>query len=129
MDALSIGEYAEQMFTVRAILNGFRVSRPIGHASSYDFIIEKEGRLFRIQVKSTGGTSRNTYQVSLAKGNGTNKRVIAYEKDAFDFYAIYIKPLDKFYIVPKNDLSVKTFCIHRDKEETKYSEYLEKWDM
>lgn len=132
MDSLSIGEFAEQMFTVKAILNGFRVSRPIGHASSYDFIIEKEGRLHRIQVKSTftKRKNRNNYQVSVVRGNSyARRRDSGYDENAFDYYAVYIKPLDRFFIIPKKEITVQTVCINSNPEKNLYEKYREKWDM
>ncbi len=47
------GEWAEMRFMARAAEHGFRVSKPWGESSRYDFAVEANGRFLRIQVKST----------------------------------------------------------------------------
>ncbi len=53
------GEWAEMRFMARAAEHGFRVSKPWGESSRYDFAVEANGRFLRIQVKSTVYRSRS----------------------------------------------------------------------
>lgn len=120
-----LGEIAEQKFTVKAIQNGFKVSRPIGHATAYDFIIEKEGRLFRIQVKScfSGAKFENSYKIGISKSGKV------YDKFEFDYYAIYIDELNSFFLIPFNETPGITLRVHEDPAKSKYTKYRNNWDI
>ena len=48
------GCYAEYLFATTAIEKGFNVSMPLLDASKYDCILEKEGKMFKIQIKFMG---------------------------------------------------------------------------
>jgi hypothetical protein len=118
-----LGQIAEQKFTVGAVENGFRVCRPITHDSPYDFIIEKEGILFRIQVKSTsrepyGG--KKTYQVSINRD---------YEQSAFDYYAIFVGAIGLFHLVPKALITTKTIHFRLNRSECKFGGYRDNWEL
>ena len=52
---------AELIFVVKAASMGFAVSKPYGDCEPYDVIIEENGRVFRIQVKSVFTTQRWGY--------------------------------------------------------------------
>ena len=47
------GEWAELCFMARAAGLGLRVSKPYGDSASYDVGVECDGRILRVQVKST----------------------------------------------------------------------------
>ena len=48
------GCFAEYHFAATAISLGFNVSTPLSSSSYYDCILEKNGKLFKIQVKYLG---------------------------------------------------------------------------
>ena len=48
------GCFAEYHFSTTAMQNGFNVSVPLLDSSPYDCILEKKGKLFKIQVKYLG---------------------------------------------------------------------------
>ena len=47
------GEWAEMVFAGRALREGLRLARPWGESSGYDFVVDQDGRMVRVQVKST----------------------------------------------------------------------------
>src|SRR5438105_748704 len=47
------GSWVEMLFMAAASFRGYRVLKPWGEALPYDVGVELEGRLVRIQVKST----------------------------------------------------------------------------
>ena len=51
------GLWAELAFLLKVTEYGATVSRPLDHCSRYDFIVEKRGRLSRVQVKSVNGNA------------------------------------------------------------------------
>jgi hypothetical protein len=59
------GEWAELCFVERARQIGLTLVKPYGNSSSYDVGIEHEGRLLRVQIKSTGFSRGGKYLFNL----------------------------------------------------------------
>jgi hypothetical protein len=99
------GELAELAFLHKAASLGFGVARPHGDSERYDFILDSGERFWRVQVKSTSYTEpdRSAYVVN-ACHNAKGRKVKAYQAEEIDFIAVYIVPLDIWYIVPVNQL-------------------------
>src|SRR5207248_9417920 len=61
-DRKTQGEYAELIFMVKAMKEGLTPAKPWGDSKRYDFIVDNDRRLFRVQVRSASvlrsGTSR-----------------------------------------------------------------------
>jgi hypothetical protein len=89
------GEWTELLFMTRATEHGLRVIKPWGDSSRYDFVVETGGRFLRVQVKSTS-CRRSKHYVCAADGRGTKPYTIA----DTDFFAIYVIPVDSWYIIP-----------------------------
>jgi hypothetical protein len=89
------GEWTELLFMTRATEHGLRVIKPWGDSSRYDFVVETGGRFLRVQVKSTSHRRGNEYICSI-DGRGKNP----YTAADIDFFAIYVVPLDIWYIIP-----------------------------
>jgi PD-(D/E)XK endonuclease len=85
------GEWAELCFMARAAGHGLRVSKPYGDSASYDVGVEwvapgREGRILRVQVKST---------VFKRRGEGYSLNVMGAHRERYpsgvvDFFAIYL---------------------------------------
>ena len=60
------GEVVEAEFLAKAARLGFRVSKPWGDSERYDFIVEAEIGLWRVQVKSTTCRRGPKYLLALA---------------------------------------------------------------
>lgn len=94
-DCKQRGEWVELYFMAKAAGYGLRVSRPHGDSSCYDVVVECAGRVLRVQVKSTMHRPAGTRSYAL-KG----WRAHRYTKDTVDFFAIYLIPIDTWYILP-----------------------------
>jgi len=90
------GEWAELRFMTRAAEHGLAVCKPWGESKHYDFIAEYDRCLTRIQVKSTMHRQNKGRAYSCCLRGG----IAYYTKNDFDFIAIYIIPLDLWYIIP-----------------------------
>ena len=69
----------------------------------YDFVIEINGKLKKVQVKSVslGDTSsKNTYRVPLSSKKVTTGERIIYKKDEVDYFVFYLYEHDEIYLVP-----------------------------
>lgn len=114
---MSRGLSAELLFDYLATNHGLTVSRPISD-HGYDRIVDYNGRLSRIQIKSCQQRIGKDYVVSTT---GNNRR--KYDKE-FDYYAIYLKHDCTWVIIPDKEVTVKTIRIN-----SKYKKYIDNWDQ
>jgi hypothetical protein len=121
------GEWAELVFMERAKEQGLLVSRPWGDSASYDVGVEYKGKFLRVQVKSTIFRRRGeTYSL-----NVMGKHRQAYPEGLLDMFAIYLIPIDAWYIIPYA-LTGRTNCsLHftPDSKRHKYLAYREAWHL
>jgi PD-(D/E)XK endonuclease len=99
------GELAELAFLHKAASLGFGVAQPHGDSERYDFILDSGERFWRVQVKSTSyiEADRSAYVANVCH-NYKGRKVRAYQAMEVDFIAVYIVPLDTWYIIPVNQL-------------------------
>ena len=88
---MNLGEYSESLFTTRCIEMGYIVSKPFSHYTRYDLIVDVDNSLHRVQVKSTGYLRKRDNQCHVK---------IDYTKDEVDWFAIYFKKLESWYVLP-----------------------------
>jgi len=96
VDHNQLGCLAEYKFSVKAIQEGFNVSMPLLDSSPYDCIIERDLKLYKIQVKNVSASrkfNRDSIHVVLRRSTDF------YTKDEVDFFAIYFTVLDGFFII------------------------------
>jgi hypothetical protein len=119
------GEWAELRFMTRAAEHGLRVTKPWGDSSRYDFAVEHHGRFQRVQVKATSFKNRDHYSCHM-RGGGK-----PYREDEIDFVAVYVIPMDLWYIIPIKVAARCTWMIilspHMKK--SKHGVYKEAWHL
>ena len=127
------GEIAELIFVIKASSMGFAVSKPYGDSEAYDLVIEENGKLLRIQVKSAFTTSRWGYSVAVAR-NRSGRRAERYSAEEIDFIVAYIVPHDAWYIVPVAEIAglvhIRLYPEGTRKRDGGYFErYREAWEL
>lgn len=82
--------------------NGYTVSIPLNDTQDYDIIIEKNGMLQKVQVKTTACKRKNgNYQVALKSCGGTNGKTYKTIIDTnIDILFIVTENMD-MYLIPK----------------------------
>jgi hypothetical protein len=116
------GEWAELRFMAAAAEHGLHVTKPWGETLEYDFIVEREAKFVRVQVKSTGFKDRSGYSCAVRRCRG------AYEGNPFDFLAVYLVPEDLWYIIPEEVVhGKKSVAIYPQLKKSKYGAYREAW--
>jgi hypothetical protein len=120
------GEWAELCFMERAARHGLRVSKPHGDSAPYDVVVEWDGRFRRVQVKSTIYRRRGESYSLNVMGPGRK----AYRRGVVDFVAVYLIPIDRWYIIPYEALGEKKCSVHFKPGgiRQKYEEYREGWE-
>lgn len=97
------GDIAEQAVILKVLQMGCEVAKPIGDRLPYDLIIDRNGKLIKIQVKSAWFDETKQNYVVDNRRTKTNRRVMkreAYSNNDFDFAILYIENLQVFYIMP-----------------------------
>lgn len=103
-DTKSIGEL-ELIVAFSLSRAGYFVSKPLGENTRYDLVIDKDGRLSRVQVKTgrlrNGAILFNTYSSHYHRNGGSCK---PYTNDV-DFFGVYCPQLRSVYLIPIEDTS------------------------
>ena len=126
------GELAELAFMHKAASLGFGVAKPYGDNRRYDFILEADGRLSRVQVKSTNARARRGYTLS-ACWTTTGKR-IPYTAEQIDFVVAYVGQEDAWYVIPLHAFAPRRHLQlypsgGSGRGNTKYEKFREAWHL
>ena len=118
------GEWVEMRFMTLAAQHGFTVSRPWGDSAPYDMMLERDGRVLRVQVKCTTYPCGNSYRCHVTASG------VPYAKEQVDFIAAYIIPLDVWYIIPAGAPGRHMqILLSPHRKNTRYYEYKEAWHL
>lgn len=103
------GELAELAFAHKAFNLGFRVAKPYGDSTAYDFLVGANRRgqpqspggpiFWKVQVKSTQCFRKGGYMIGAGHFSRGNKKK-AYTPAEIDFLVVYIVPEDAWYVIP-----------------------------
>lgn len=101
------GETGEAAFLLACLSHGFVANKPFGHGQAYDFIVDVNGTLLRVQIKTSSWTK--TKNKNLLKFN-LNARRNSIEKTTskYDILVGYDLTHKDFYIIPAKKIYVKT---------------------
>ena len=134
------GGWAESVFQNLAIAMGFTVCKPWNDNGPFDFIIERDGRMLRIQVKSAFTACHNQFQFKSKRSKETRTER-PYTAAEVDFFACLIAPLDIWYIIPIAEVSTRQGAIYVRPPEAvvshvcpqrgsrNYEKFRERWDL
>jgi len=129
------GKIAELKFNTICIELGLACLWPSIDIHGYDCIIDSNGRLFRIQIKSCANiyTNNRGYEeikFSLAKGKGSKS---TYDVSDFDFLACYSHKLDQWWIIPMEDTVCvndgRGFSVYPRRKNSKYTKFQNAWHL
>jgi hypothetical protein len=124
MNAKKQGAIAEQLFATQAMRRGFGVSLPLGDYLPYDVILDNDGILFRVQVKSTTFKEYEAYHFKI--GNGQKSKEL-YSADDLDVFALNIFGSRDFFIIPHQHVGMHKSI--RCNMNGKYGDYYNNWNV
>lgn len=131
----AIGKVAELQFNITALRRGYACLWPSVDIHGYDCIIDANGKLFRVQIKSTAKVNTNNrgyreIKVSCSKGKAGRTN---YDCDDFDFLAVYSHALDEWWIIPIEETPIaigsRSLSIYQDKKNSKYTQFQSAWHL
>lgn len=111
---MNIGKLGEAKVLTKFTELGIQVYLPFGEGSSVDLIAEFNGKLNRIQVKSTEKDNNGTLVFSicsttLQEGGKIQKHI--YSTNEIDYFALYSSVTDEVYLLPIEEAPTKKFSL------------------
>ena len=100
------GDLAELMVACDLLRRGCKLAIPYGEDCDYDLVIERDGKLERVQVKHTESDGA-VISVKCCSHSLTNGRVRAtkrYTAATIDWLAVYDRTTDRCYYIPACEL-------------------------
>lgn len=126
------GELTELRFYLKAFEQGLIVSKPFGDNQRYDFIVDCEGRLSRVQIKSVSVIDKYSrdkrYRINSSFGASRKK---SYSVNEIDVLVVFIIPENTWYIIPVREISsIKTLGFRPHKKSNgKMESFKNRWDL
>ena len=99
-----IGEITEQQVAIEFLKLGILVSKPLVQSSRYDFIVDVNHRLYKVQVKTSTPKENNAYIQFATSTSHTNTQGtlnLTYSEEDVDFFATMYE--NQCYLVPQNE--------------------------
>ncbi|MGA8866802.1 MAG: group I intron-associated PD-(D/E)XK endonuclease [Candidatus Sulfotelmatobacter sp.] len=128
-----LGEISQAQFLLKARTLGFGVAVPWGDSEKYDFVVweGENGRLLRVQVKSTERLHRRGYEVQPVYST-RNEGKKGYSREQIDVLAAHVRPLDVWYLLPiavvAGEKSLRFYPDIRSRH-PRWEKYREAWDL
>lgn len=108
------GDTAEMMVAADLVKRGYRIAFPYGEDSDYDLIVERAGKLERVQVKYT--ESRDGVILvrcrSFSLTNGKVRQVKYYTAAMIEWLAVYDRSTECCYYIPAVELGGGRSTMH-----------------
>ena len=122
---------------LKALKREWGVLTPVGDRLPYDLVLDVDGALIKVQVKSAWWDVKKGNYVVDNRRTKTNRRVMKrenYGPTDFDFAFLYIEEKDIFYIMPAEVFISYGSEIHLVEEEKRQRkprsfQYREAWEL
>ena len=95
------GEITEQQVAIEFLKLGLQVCKPLVQSSKYDFVVDIENKLYKIQVKTSTPKEENSYIEFATSTSHTNTRGtlnLTYSENDVDFFATIYN--NECYLIP-----------------------------
>jgi hypothetical protein len=115
--SLAVAQCIAKLYSI-----GYEVLLPVGDRKAYDLVFDDGEKLYRVQAKYAGMTSRGKCVAGLriTGGNQSFNYAKKYEDDAFDYLYVYTAD-KKHYLVEWKEIKVRNEISIND---LKYNKYL-----
>lgn len=98
------GKTTELLVATAFIKRGYQVSQPLVSDSRYDFIVDINNKLIRIQVKTCNSKEDNSYVEFATSSSHTNTNTTinhSYNSNEIDYFATFYE--NECYLISVND--------------------------
>lgn len=120
---VDFGKVAEYELAAKLLAEGVMPCWPSSAETPYDMIVDTGTKRLKVQVKGTGQLGRSNLRLKKESG--------PYEKGDFDVLAVWLRPIDVWYIMPiKAILGVASLTIRDSSiEQSKWLRYRNNWSI
>jgi len=90
------------------VSNNYTVSVPLTDSQDYDLLVDKDGKIQRVQVKTTSYKRNDNYSVQLSVKGGNRSgagRIKKFDKNKVELVFVLTDTGDK-YLIPSGDINV-----------------------
>ena len=97
-----VGEITEQQVAIEFLKLGILVSKPLVQSSRYDFIVDINHQLYKVQVKTSTPKENNAYIQFATSTSHTNTQGtlnLTYSEEDVDFFATMYE--NQCYLIPQ----------------------------
>ncbi len=96
---------------------GITVSIPFGDNSPYDIIIDVNGSLYKVQIKTSADTNNKVTVFNIKKTRINRKRNVVsyYTKNEIDYFVLYSIHFKEAYMIPVEEAPNTSIKIRHDK--------------
>ena len=126
MNNKRIGSISELKFMCLCLSMDISVSIPYGDNDKYDVVIESDGKINRIQIKSCSKVKNGGFEAATSSGAKVKE---LYKKIDVDIFAIHLITVDVWYIIPVEVINTKTIVLRPNSSKCKYSKYKQAYDL
>lgn len=95
-----IGSVGESIALAEFTKRGYNVSIPFSENCPYDLVVEKNGKLLKIQCKTTEHIKNNCMEFNICRSNGFTYKKERYTNDEIDFVFVYCLENDYMGLIP-----------------------------
>lgn len=110
------GDLGEAMVMADLLKRGYKIALPLGEDWRFDLIVERQGKLERVQCKYTESEGG---KITARTQSCNNWNVHQYTEDEIDWLAIYDKVTEKCYYIPGSELGTGKASIYLRLDEPK----------
>lgn len=132
------GKASEHYFIYECLSRGIKISTPLQEDSKYDFLLDYNNNIVRVQLKSCfkarkdivkKGIYRSIYYRYFMRLCSNNRK--NYTAKEVDFIICFIEPTKIYYILPiKIAHKISSFTINSTNEKnSKYDKYKNAWHL
>ena len=108
MNKTQIGDISEQKFVLHCLVKDIPVCKPIGNNLPYDFVVDYNGNLLRIQVKTAyKGTSQDTWVFNTRSTSKNYSEVTNHNYIGLIDYFAVVNPESEYIIFVPIDKAAK----------------------
>lgn len=111
-----IGSIGEAVALTEFAKRGYKVSIPFSENCPYDLVVDKNGKLIKIQCKTTEHLKNNCMEFSICRSNGFTYEKKRYDETEVDYIFVYCIENGYMGLVPINETNQSlTFTIRLSK--------------
>ncbi len=116
----NIGNSSLSIAIAYFVCNGYIVSIPLNDTQDYDLVVEKDTKLYRVQVKGTSfKTKFGVFQVALKSCGGTKGKFYKTVRQTNVELLFIVTANNQLYLIPINEVKNK-YTLNLGKEYDKY---------